>query len=145
MISQTEIHNQFRGLGLKITLPRVIIFESLQKFSHHPSAEDVYKSLQKKYPTISLATVYKTLDLLVQNNLATKVVTNEDKVRYDHRIEEHIHLYCEKTSTIVDYEDPKLQKLLSDYFKNETINGFEIKQIQINIKGISSTIKKQNK
>jgi Fur family peroxide stress response transcriptional regulator len=115
------------------------------KFIHHPSADEIYLSIQKKYPGVSLATVYKTLDMLVQNKLASKVVTDEDKVRYDPRMDQHIHLYCEKTNKITDFEDPILEKMIADYLTKTEIPGFQIKQFQINIKGESNTLKKTNK
>lgn len=131
----TDIKSQLKDLGIKTTIPRVVIYQSLMKFTHHPSAEEIYNSLQKKYPGVSLATVYKTLDLLVQNHLANKVVTDEDKVRYDPRTDSHIHLYCEKTKRITDYEDKELEQLIAVHLQNKGIPDFEIKQVQVNIKG----------
>jgi Fur family peroxide stress response transcriptional regulator len=110
------------------------------KFKEHPSAEEIYLNIHKKHPSISVATVYKTLDLLVQNNLASKVVTAEDKVRYDARTDQHIHLYCEKTYKIKDYEDPALELMVKNYLVKKGIPNFKINQIQINIKGESKTI-----
>ncbi|OYU96797.1 MAG: hypothetical protein CFE21_00480 [Bacteroidetes bacterium B1(2017)] len=138
----TQIKTQFREMGIKSTIPRVLIFQSLMKFQHHPSAEEIHISIQKKYPGVSLATVYKTLDMLVQNNLAHKVVTDEDKVRYDSRTDQHIHLYCDKTKKISDYEDAALESLIADYLSTHPIPGFTVKQIQVNLKGECKTIKK---
>lgn len=138
----TDIKDILKGLGIKTTIPRVVIYQAFTKFTHHPSAEEVYRSIHKKYPSISLATVYKTLDLLVQNKLASKVVTDEDKVRYDHRMDSHIHLYCEKTGRIMDYEDAALQQLIQDYIASKNIDGFRVRQFQINLNGESIPIKK---
>ncbi|MCF8255816.1 MAG: transcriptional repressor [Bacteroidia bacterium] len=138
-----DIKDNFKELGIKSTLPRVVIYQALMKFTHHPSAEEIHIGIQKKYPGVSLATVYKTLDLLVQNNLASKVVTDEDKVRYDPRTDQHIHLYCKKTNKIVDHEDAGLEKLIADYLNLKGIPGFDIHQIQVNIKGELKTIIKK--
>ncbi len=125
-------------------MPRLAIYQSLMKFKYHPSAEELYLQIIKNNPGISLATVYKTLEMLVLNNLACKVVSAEDKVRYDARMDPHIHLYCEKSNKIFDHEDPVLEKLILNYFQTNTIPDFEIKQIQLNINGESVSGKNKN-
>jgi Fur family transcriptional regulator, peroxide stress response regulator len=141
-----HIKQSLQGAGIKATLPRIGIYQLLSTFKHHPSAEELYQKVSKKYPGVSLATIYKTLEVLVQNKLVNKVVTDEDKVRYDFRTDQHIHLYCQKTNKITDYEDPELDDLISNYFKSKSIPDFTIKQIQINIQGESQHIKtKKNK
>jgi Fur family transcriptional regulator, peroxide stress response regulator len=131
----TDIKKTLQDCGIKITLPRVYIYQTLLGFQQHPSAEELFIKVNKKHPGISLATIYKTLEVLVQNNIIKKVVTDEDKVRYDHRTDQHIHLYCEKSKQILDYEEPELEALVMDYFKKKQIPSFDIHQIQINIKG----------
>jgi Fur family peroxide stress response transcriptional regulator len=138
--NSTQIKELFKELDIKSTSPRLAIYQSLMKFKEHPSAEEIYLSIHKKHPSISVATVYKTLDLLVQTKLANKVVTAEDKVRYDARTDQHIHLYCEKTKKIKDYEDPELELMVQKYLAKKGIPNFKINQIQINIKGEIKTI-----
>ena len=134
-LSLTQIKSSFQACGIKVTLPRVYIYQTLLVFKQHPSAEELFIKVNKKYPGVSLATIYKTLEVLVQNKLITKVVTDEDKVRYDHRTDQHIHLYCEKTKQILDHEDPALEAMVKSYFQKNGIPSFDIHQIQINIKG----------
>lgn len=125
-------------------MPRLAIYQSLLKFKHHPSAEELFVQIGKKNPGISLATVYKTLEMLVQNQLASKVVSAEDKVRYDGRTDQHIHLYCEKSNKIFDYEDKELEKIIAEHLLNKGIPNFNIKQIQININGEVLVSKNKN-
>ncbi len=138
-----HIKDDFKRLGIKSTMPRLAIYQSLLKFKHHPSADELFIQIGKKYPGISLATVYKTLETLVQFNLANKVVSAEDKVRYDGRTDQHIHLYCEKTNKIFDHEDQELENLIAAHLKKKGIPDFKIKQIQININGERLSEKKQ--
>lgn len=137
-----EIQDHFHELGIKSTLPRTVIYQTLLKSHSHPTAEELYAGISKKYPGVSLATVYKTLDMLVKNSLANKVVTDEDRVRYDARTDQHIHLYCEKTGKIQDYDDPELEQLVDRYFAKKGIAGFSIRQVQININGEVLSTKK---
>ncbi|MCE2741789.1 MAG: transcriptional repressor [Sphingobacteriales bacterium] len=143
--SAAYFKQSLQDAGLKATLPRIGIYQLLSTFKHHPSAEELYQKVSKKHPSISLATIYKTLEVLVQNKLVKKVVTDEDKVRYDFRTDQHIHLYCERTNKITDYEDPELDALLISYFKKKQIPDFTIKQIQINIQGECQQLLKKNK
>jgi Fur family peroxide stress response transcriptional regulator len=138
--NSSQIKELFKEMDIKSTSPRLAIYQSLMRFKEHPSAEEIYLSIHKKHPSISVATVYKTLDLLVQTKLASKVVTAEDKVRYDARTDQHIHLYCEKTKKIKDYEDPELELMVKKYLAKKGIPNFKINQIQINIKGEIKTI-----
>ncbi|MBC7382643.1 MAG: transcriptional repressor [Bacteroidia bacterium] len=126
-------------------MPRLAIYHSLLKFKHHPSAEELYEQIGKKNPGISLATVYKTLETLIQHNLAGKVMSTEDKVRYDGRTDQHIHLYCQKTGKIFDYEDPELEQILVTYLKKKGISNFKIKNFQLNINGETRKLKQKPK
>ena len=61
MESGTE---KYRNVGLKLTPQRLAILNYLEGNKEHPSAEDVYKAVSRKFPTMSLATVYNTLESL---------------------------------------------------------------------------------
>ena len=58
-------HGEFRGCGYRMTIPREIILQVLDESKEHLSAEDIYMGVHHVYPAIGLATVYRTLDLLV--------------------------------------------------------------------------------
>ena len=62
----TQIVKILREDGFRITPQRTAIVEYVLNTEDHPSAEKVYRNVKKKYPMVSLSTVYKTLDLLQQ-------------------------------------------------------------------------------
>ncbi len=93
-----------KNRGLNITYPRMAIYKILLQYQGHPSAEDIYKQVQKDHPNISLATVYKTLEMLVGNDLVSKVTPLHDIVRYDCNKDFHHHLVCIKCKKITDIE-----------------------------------------
>ena len=70
-----------------------------------------YTRIRKEYPTISLATVYKTLALLESIGLVKELRFNEDLTRYDPKIDLHINIVCPKCFRIGDYESDTLNKL----------------------------------
>ena len=100
-----------KNRGLNITYPRMAIYKILLQYHGHPSAEDIYKQVQKDHPNISLATVYKTLEMLAGNDLVSKVTPLHDIVRYDCNKDFHHHLVCIKCKKITDIENDALNHL----------------------------------
>ena len=121
--------------GLKVTPQRVAIYEAIIKLNNHPAAENVIDYIKKNHPNISIGTVYKVLDSLVENNLLRKVKTEKDIMRYDPVIANHHHLYCAETDRIEDYEDEKLNTLINEYFKKNKIKNFKAQDIKLQITG----------
>jgi len=122
-----------KNRGLNVTFPRMAIYKILLQFQGHPSAEDIYKEIKKEHPYISLATVYKTLEMLAENNLITKVTPLHDIVRYDFNKEFHHHLVCIRCKKIIDIESEVLNHLPIP--KNIDKN-FKILNYQVQFDGI---------
>ena len=121
--------------GLKVTPQRVAIYEAIVKLKNHPTAENVIEYIKANHPNISVGTVYKVLDSLVENQLLKKVKTEKDIMRYDAVLSNHHHLYCAETDRIEDYEDAKLNTLINEYFKKNKIKKFKVKDIKLQITG----------
>ena len=127
--------DKLKEKGLKVTPQRVAIYEAIVKLSNHPAAENVIDYIKKNHPNVSIGTVYKVLDLLVENNLLKKVKTEKDIMRYDAVITNHHHLYCAETDRIEDYGDDKLNTLINNYFKKNKIKNFKVQDIKLQITG----------
>ena len=84
----------FKEKKLKLTPQRLAVYQYLKSTSEHPSAETIYKALQPNYPTMSLATVYKTLKTLVEIGLVQELNVGEGNFRYDGNCSEHGHIQC---------------------------------------------------
>lgn len=121
--------------GLKVTPQRVAIYEAIVNLKNHPTAENVIEYIKTNHPNISIGTVYKVLDSLVENELLKKVKTEKDIMRYDAVLSNHHHLYCTETERIEDYEDESLNELINNYFKNKKIKNFKIQDIKLQITG----------
>lgn len=76
----------------------------------HPSAEIIYELLKKDHPTISLATVYKTLHLLKEIGIIQQFDSIEGKIRYDSETHLHLNLVCSRCGEISDIASPTLEK-----------------------------------
>lgn len=121
--------------GLKVTPQRVTIFEGIVKLNNHPTAENIIEYIKENHPNISVGTVYKVLDSLVENELLTRVKTEKGIMRYDAVLSNHHHLYCVETDRIEDYEDEKLSQLINEYFLKNKIKNFKVQDIKLQITG----------
>jgi len=121
--------------GLKVTPQRIAIYKAVVNLKNHPTAENVVEAIRTDFPSISVGTVYKVLNVLVENNLLKKVKSEKDIMRYDAMVDHHHHLYCNDTDKIVDYEDEELDELVMQYFKKKRIKNFKIEDIKLQITG----------
>lgn len=130
-----QAQEKLTELGLKITHPRIVIYNALLNLKDHPTAEIIYKSIHKQNPSISLGTVYKTLETFVNIGLINKVKSAEDKVRYDIRTDNHHHLYCLRSDRVIDFYDEEVKDLIEKFFRKNHIHNFRIDDIQLQISG----------
>lgn len=102
MKSVDVLTEQFRAQGLKVTPQRQSIFRALAGATAHPTAEAVYATVSAELPTISLRTVYQTLnDLAAMGELST-LDLGTGSTRFDPNTEPHHHLVCEDCGRIDD-------------------------------------------
>lgn len=94
--------HEFRERGLKVTPQRQAIFRALASSTVHPTAESVYATVSADMPTISLRTVYQTLnDLVAMGELAT-LDLGTGSTRFDPTVDPHHHLVCADCGRIED-------------------------------------------
>lgn len=104
------------------TYQRRIILEELGKVKTHPTADEVYDMARKRLPNISIATVYRNLDLMSKNNSIRKLDIAGRKKRFDADLSRHYHLRCDKCGAVCDLELSQL----SDIEKHlESLKGLE--------------------
>lgn len=130
-----EIRNMLSDKGLRVTPQRVSVLEAILKLNNHPVTEQIISYVQERNPNIASGTVYKILDIMVDNGLIYRVKTENDIMRYDAITDKHHHVYCSDCERIEDYFDDELNKLLEDYFKSHHIPGFKIDDIKLQIIG----------
>jgi Fur family transcriptional regulator, peroxide stress response regulator len=128
--------------GLKVTPQRIAVLEAIMKLNNHPTAENIIDYIRKNHPNISVATVYKVLEALIENGLLNMVKTERDNMRYDAILDHHHHIYFSNSDRIEDYIDSELNELLENYFERRKIPGFKIEDIKVQI--IGKPVKLQN-
>ena len=138
-------HGEFRGCGYRMTIPREIILQVLDESKEHLSAEDIYMGVHHVYPAIGLATVYRTLDLLVNMGLVARLDFGDGRARYEltrgskEPVHHHHHLICTKCGRVIDYIDFIDEEL--ELFKRteRTLSkkyNFEIKSHKVQFYGL---------
>jgi Fur family peroxide stress response transcriptional regulator len=135
MMNNQDIRNKLTEKGLKVTPQRMFILEAIYELDNHPTADNILGYIKDKHPHIATGTVYKVLNVLVENNLIKKVKTEKDKMRYDSNMESHHHLYDRESDVIKDYYDEELDELLRAHFKKKNIPDFKIEEIVMQING----------
>ena len=95
-----ETAQLLREKGLKVTPQRIAVYNMLLGTTAHPNAEMIYKTLEPTNPTMSLATVYKTLDFFKQLGLVQELNVGESSSRYDAVVRCHPHTVCRKKNTV---------------------------------------------
>jgi Fe2+ or Zn2+ uptake regulation protein len=94
---------QFRSRGLKVTPQRQSIFRALERLDGaHPSADAVYALVSAEMPTISLKTVYQTLNDLASMGELVQLDLGTGAMRFDAELEPHHHVVCERCGAVRD-------------------------------------------
>lgn len=99
-----DITALLREKGFKVTPQRLAIYSALSGTKEHPSAEMLFNQLQPHYPTMSLATVYKTIEILRELELVQVLNTGEDSFRYDADTSNHPHIRCLSCQRVDDVD-----------------------------------------
>lgn len=106
-----EIVQMLKEHDLKATPQRLCILKILKRHEH-PNIDSLYESIKQEYPSISLATVYKNLNTLMEQGLVVEINVPNQKTCYDIYEYPHIHVVCNKCNHIQDlhYEDSGLTR-----------------------------------
>jgi Fur family peroxide stress response transcriptional regulator len=113
------------------TPQRLAVMEFLEGNSSHPSAEEIYSALKKNFPTLSLATVYNTLEALRDLGKVVEVGGDSSKKRFDPVTESHHHLICVKCKKILDIPE-KFNPVLTEDEKQ----GFQVIRSRVEFYGL---------
>ncbi|HSL57644.1 MAG TPA: Fur family transcriptional regulator [Acidimicrobiales bacterium] len=131
MKSPEELTDIFRARGLKVTPQRQCIFRVLHDAVSHPTAEAVYARASAEMPTISLRTVYQTLNDLTAMGEVGQLDLGTGSSRFDTNLDDHQHLVCDTCGAIrdvvVDFTDIRLPE--------HELGGFEVSSTDIVFRG----------
>ncbi len=96
---------------IRHTKQRQVILEELMKLTSHPTAEELYFIIKKRLPKISIATVYRNLELMAHEGSIKRLETRGKQRRYDGRTDNHLHVQCKICDKVRDVEHGSLEAL----------------------------------
>jgi Fur family peroxide stress response transcriptional regulator len=128
------------NIDMKLTPQRLAILDCLDGNTSHPSAADVFRAIALNFPTMSIATVYNTLETLKEKGVVKELGIDSDKKRFDPNPEPHHHLICLNCKEIIDV----FSYFSLDLQENEKC-GYEIVGNHVDFYGICPKCKENKK
>jgi Fur family peroxide stress response transcriptional regulator len=125
-----------RSRGHKVTPQRLAIYGMLVGTKAHPSVESIYETLKGRFPTMSLATVYKNLQALMESGLVQQLSVNQPFSRYDADVEPHGHLVCLGCGRVDDLEDRSIVQSVAE--RCQETADFDVRHPAISLFGYCS-------
>ncbi len=149
-VSQEKFKEMLREKGLKVTNQRLLVLEVLaDNKDMHLTAEDIYERVKTDYPEIGLATIYRTVQLLLEMQLVDRINLDDGCVRYEigetqegagkHH---HHHLICRDCGKILSFRDDLLDEL-ENRIESET--GFHVLDHELKFFGQCEECSKKQK
>jgi Fur family peroxide stress response transcriptional regulator len=127
----------------RITPQRLAVLRILAKSEGHPSVEEIFKQLKPSFPTTSLATIYKTVNLLKEIGEVVELDFSEASNRYDgNKPYPHPHLICTKCNTIVDPDMATVEDLSKELARK---TGYEILNHRLDFFGVCPRCQKNRR
>jgi Fe2+ or Zn2+ uptake regulation protein len=110
--------------GHRFTEQRAAVYRFVHGTTSHPTADEVFQGVRGQIPGISLATVYKSLETLVNCGLTSKLTYSDGSARYDARMDPHHHARCLSCGRVMDVSAPFLEGGLDDLARG--LDGFSV-------------------
>lgn len=95
--------------GVRMTPQRYAILSFLINVKIHPTADDIYKEIEKRFPSMSVATVYNNLKVFIESGLVKEMKFGDASSRYDADLSDHYHAICDSCGIIADFEHPPIE------------------------------------
>jgi Fe2+ or Zn2+ uptake regulation protein len=125
-----EILRKLRDHGVQLSAQRLAVAEYVLFTDEHPSADQVWHRVRERFPILSRATVYNTLNLFVSQGLLQELVLAEGRVVFDPKTEHHHHFIDDETGRIEDVPWEALQVC-----NVEGLSEFEVRRYEVVLHG----------
>lgn len=129
---------ELRARGIVPTIQRVAVWDFLKESKNHPTAEEIYEKLKKRYSTFSKATVYNALEVLKEAGIIQELEVEKGRAHYDPNPHPHHHFYCIQCKRIYDVE------IECEVAKRGEIDGHKIEWVQACFYGICASCRRKN-
>ncbi|HEY4552782.1 MAG TPA: peroxide-responsive transcriptional repressor PerR [Bacillaceae bacterium] len=140
-IQLKEAINTLKETGVRITPQRHAILEYLIQSMSHPTADDIYKSLEGKFPNMSVATVYNNLRVFREAGLVKELTFGDSSSRFDFVTNDHYHIICDDCGKMVDFHYPGLDEV--EHLASH-VTGFKVGHHRMEIYGTCPDCQKKS-
>ncbi len=124
---------KYKKLNIKLTPQRLAILDYLEGNRMHPSVDEIYKHVSRRFPSMSYATVYNVVNTLVKHKVVKELSIDPGKKRFDPDMHTHHHLVCIRCRKIMDIDiDYSLR------VPEQALDGFTLLGNNIEFYGICS-------
>jgi Fur family transcriptional regulator, peroxide stress response regulator len=96
--------DKLKSTGVRMTPQRYAILSYLLEAMTHPTADEIYKAIADRFPSMSVATVYNNLKLFIEAGLVRELTYGDDSSRFDADMSDHYHAICKQCGKIEDFE-----------------------------------------
>ena len=127
-------------MQLRMTNQREMILRELQRCKEHLTADELYERVKKKMPRISLATVYRNLEILSDAGLLGKLEVGGRQKRFDWDCSPHDHIYCVSCQRV---DDLNLDRSTFENLSQKSLCGYEVSGYRLEFVGICSDCRKR--
>ena len=110
--------------------------------SSHPTADEVFSTVRREMPGISLSTVYRNLGILVEEGELLALAGPGGEVHYDHRTGEHCHVQCRFCGRVCDVN---MEPVDFTSLHPTDLSGFEIDEVSVTFTGICDKCRYERK
>lgn len=125
--------DQLKNNGVRITPQRHAILTFLMESMSHPTADEIYRSLEPRFPNMSVATVYNNLKMLIEAGMVRELTYGDNSSRFDADVSNHYHIICERCGKIKDFMYPSLEDV---EHKAAEMTGFQISGHRLELYGV---------
>lgn len=122
---------RIKEAGLKLTPQRREVYEAMMQL-RHATVEDIIERVQSRNKEVTVSTIYRILDSFCSANILSFIYhPDTGKCYYDITVAEHHHLF--EGTTIEDYADSELSRLIREYLERKNFSVEEIGKIQVQV------------
>jgi Fur family peroxide stress response transcriptional regulator len=130
---ETEFQKLCHEKQIAATHQRLVLYRALMQMPDHPNPEQVFDRVRGELPSISLATVYNTLHLFMENGIIREVSPHHGSMRIEPNTERHHHFLCLQCHSITDLSPSEVDEMP---LKSSVPEGFRVDHVTMEVCGV---------
>jgi Fur family peroxide stress response transcriptional regulator len=126
-----QLIERCHAAGMNVTPQRLAIYRALLECDDHPRPEALYQRILPHMPTLSLATIYKALEVLEELGVVRAVAVIGDSKRFDANLDQHHHLMCTRCRKVSDLYEENWDRIAPP----RNLGGFVAESVSVHVLG----------